>query len=130
MPAQTKTVSIQGIWKNSFMEEKVYKLGLIGYPLGHSLSPVLYKAAFEGLGLNRLYGSSIIGNRQSNIAGELFLFTIEGILRQSVIKEGCFYDVRLTSMLKDEYFNNKEKGDYEFKAILQRLRKLRKQNNN
>ena len=30
--------------------EKVYKLGLIGYPLGHSLSPVLYKAAFEGLG--------------------------------------------------------------------------------
>ena len=85
---------------------------------------------FEGLGLNRLYGSSIIGNRQSNIAGELFLFTIEGILRQSVIKEGCFYDVRLTSMLKDEYFNNKEKGDYEFKAILQRLRKLRKQNNN
>ncbi len=37
------------------MEEKVYKLGLIGYPLGHSLSPVLYKAAFEGLGLKHSY---------------------------------------------------------------------------
>lgn len=32
-----------------------YKLALIGYPLGHSLSPVLYKAAFEDLGLDGTY---------------------------------------------------------------------------
>ncbi|MBR1616665.1 shikimate dehydrogenase [bacterium] len=32
-----------------------YKLGLIGYPLGHSLSPVLHKAAFKDLGLNGSY---------------------------------------------------------------------------
>ena len=33
----------------------MYKLALIGYPLGHSLSPVLYKAAFEELGLEGSY---------------------------------------------------------------------------
>ncbi len=37
------------------MEEKIYKLGLLGYPLGHSLSPVLYKAAFESLNLQYSY---------------------------------------------------------------------------
>ena len=32
-----------------------YKLALIGYPLGHSLSPVLYNAAFKQLGLEGSY---------------------------------------------------------------------------
>lgn len=32
-----------------------YKLALIGYPLGHSLSPVLYEAAFKNLGLDGSY---------------------------------------------------------------------------
>lgn len=33
----------------------MYKLALIGYPLGHSLSPILYKAAFEDLGIDGTY---------------------------------------------------------------------------
>lgn len=32
-----------------------YKLALIGYPLGHSLSPVLYKAAFKNLKIEGSY---------------------------------------------------------------------------
>lgn len=36
-------------------EEKFYKLGLIGYPLGHSLSPVIYNAIFKDLGLKGSY---------------------------------------------------------------------------
>ena len=32
-----------------------YKLALIGYPLGHSLSPVLYKAAFEDIEIDGQY---------------------------------------------------------------------------
>ena len=35
------------------MEE--YKLGLIGYPLGHSLSPILYETAFSDLGIKGSY---------------------------------------------------------------------------
>lgn len=86
----------------------------------------ILKYTFETLGLNRLYGSSIIGNKQSNMATHLFLFTIEGVLRQAIIKKGKFYDLRLCSILKDEYFRNKENGEYEFKTILKRFRSLMK----
>ncbi|MCD8377418.1 MAG: hypothetical protein LUB59_01370 [Candidatus Gastranaerophilales bacterium] len=32
-----------------------YKLGIIGYPLGHSISPVIQKAGFKSLGLEAEY---------------------------------------------------------------------------
>ncbi len=35
--------------------DKNYKLALIGYPLGHSLSPVLYEAAFSNLNIKGSY---------------------------------------------------------------------------
>ncbi len=37
------------------MMENNYKLAIIGYPIGHTLSPVLYKAAFNELGLEYSY---------------------------------------------------------------------------
>lgn len=80
---------------------------------------------FETMGLNRLYGSSIVGHKQSNIAGDLFLFKEEGIQREAVIKEGKFYDVRQTSILKREYFENERNGEYTMRAILKRLKSLR-----
>jgi shikimate dehydrogenase len=39
----------------SFAGEKFYSLGLIGYPLGHSLSPQIHKTALESLGLRGGY---------------------------------------------------------------------------
>lgn len=86
----------------------------------------ILKYTFEQLGLNRLYGSSIIGNRASNVAGELFIFKREGILRESVFRNGIRYDVRLSSILKNEYFKYKEEGCYELKSILKRLRTIKK----
>ena len=86
----------------------------------------ILKYTFEHLGLNRLYGSSIIGNKNSNIAGELFLFTIEGILREAVIKDGKRYDVRISSILRAEYLNNQKCGEYNFRAIINRLKRIRK----
>lgn len=83
--------------------------------------------AFERLGLNRLYGSSIIGHKDSNNIGKLLLWNREGVMRQAVFKNGQFYDVVLGSILKQEYFNNKSNGLYELKQILKRLRDLRKQ---
>jgi len=82
--------------------------------------------AFERLGLNRLYGSSIIGHKDSNNIGRLLLWTREGIMRQAVYKNGRFYDEAIGSILKSEYFDNKSKGLYELKAILKRLRELKK----
>ena len=80
---------------------------------------------FETLKLNRLYGSSIVGHKQSNVASDLFLFKVEGIQREAVVKGGEFYDVRQTSILKREYFENKRNGEYSMRAILKRLKSLR-----
>lgn len=82
--------------------------------------------AFERLGLNRLYGSSMIGHKDSNNIGRLLLWTREGVMRQAVFKNGKFYDEAIGSILKSEYFDNKSKGLYDLKAILKRLRELRK----
>ncbi len=84
--------------------------------------------AFERLGLNRLYGSSIIGHKDSNQIGKILLWKKEGVMRQAVYKNGRFYDVAIGSILKEEYFDNKSKGLYEIKAILKRLREIRKNN--
>lgn len=47
----------------------MYKLALIGYPLGHSLSPVLYKAAFEDLGIEGSY--EILPTESENLISQI-----------------------------------------------------------
>jgi shikimate dehydrogenase len=39
----------------SIKEQIMEKFGLIGYPLGHSMSAVIHKAGFESLGINATY---------------------------------------------------------------------------
>lgn len=82
--------------------------------------------AFERLGLNRLYGSSIIGHKDSNNIGRILMWTREGELRQAVFKNGIFYDVAINSILRQEYFQNKSNGLYEMKSILRRLREMKR----
>ena len=77
---------------------------------------------FERLGLNRLYGSSILGHKDSNGIGGFLYWQKEGILRQAVFKNGRYYDLLLGSILKEEYFAHKNNGDYEIKSILKAIR--------
>ena len=89
----------------------------------------IMKYVFEELGLNRLHGSSILGHGVSNSAGEIFLWTQEGILRKAEKKKDIFYDIKISSILKEEYFRNKQNGEYEFKSILKRIKQIKKHNN-
>lgn len=82
--------------------------------------------AFERLGLNRLYGSSIIGHKQSNTLGPILFWVKEGVERQAIFKNGKFYDLQTGSILKNEYFFHKGKGDYEIMAIIKRIKETRK----
>jgi RimJ/RimL family protein N-acetyltransferase len=56
---------------------------------------------FEVLSFNRLYGSSIIGNVDSNNAALVFLWTKEGVMRQAIYRNDVFYDVKMSSILRD-----------------------------
>ena len=82
---------------------------------------------FSVLCLNRLYGSSIIGNIDSNNAANVFLWTKEGVMRQAIYRNGLFYDVKMSSILREEYLSNLSKGEYELRPILRRVRQCKMQ---
>lgn len=82
--------------------------------------------AFERLGLNRLYGTSIVGHKDSNNIGKLLLWQTEGVMKEAVFKNGTFYDVSLGAILKDDYFKNKAEGLYEMRSILKRVREYKR----
>lgn len=85
----------------------------------------MFKYAFEVLGLNRVYGVSLMGHKMSNRMGPLMFMQTEGVLRQAYLKNGKFYDLHYSGILKDEYFAHKEAGDYEIMKLIRRLRKMR-----
>lgn len=85
----------------------------------------MFEYAFERLGLNRVYGVSLMGHKMSNSIGALMFMQAEGILRQAVFKKGKFYDLLYSGILKDEYFAHKKAGDYEIMKLIRRLRKMR-----
>ena len=85
----------------------------------------LFEYAFERLGLNRVYGKSLVGHKISNIVAPLMYMEVEGTLRQAAYKNGKFYDLQYVGLLKDEYFAHKEAGDYELAKVIRRLRKMR-----
>ena len=87
----------------------------------------LFEYAFERLGLNRVYGESLLGHRISNLVEDLMFMTREGVFRQAAFKNGRFYDISYAAILKGEYFAHKEAGDYEIPAVIRRLKKLRKE---
>lgn len=87
----------------------------------------VFNYVFESLGLNRIYGESLVGHKQSNLMEDVMFFTREGIKRQSVFKNGKFYDVSFVGLLRDEYFAHKNAGEYETKAIIKRVAEVYKQ---
>ena len=86
----------------------------------------LFEYAFERLGLNRLYGQSLVGHKISNTVEGLMFMTREGVFRQAAYKNGRYYDISYAAILRDEYFAHKEAGDYEMQSVVRRLKQLRK----
>jgi shikimate dehydrogenase len=63
------------------MPPKTYSLGLIGYPLGHSLSPQIHGAALHALGMSGEYSLYPVAPHPSR-AIEGGRLTLEGLLEQ------------------------------------------------
>ena len=86
----------------------------------------VYEYAFERLGLNRVYGTRLVDHKQTQAIGIAMFSKSEGILRQAVYKNGKYHDLAIGSMLSSEYFEHKQKGDYEIKSIIKRIKESRK----
>lgn len=86
----------------------------------------MYEYVFERLNLNRIYGHAIDDHKATIAMREAMYSTTEGVMRQAAFKNGRFYDVSISSLLRSEYFSHKEKGEYEVLAVMKRLAKIAK----
>ena len=84
----------------------------------------IYEYVFERLNLNRIYGKAINEHESTLTMRSVMFSTVEGVLRQAAFKNGRYYDVSISSILKEEYMQHKKAGDYEISAVLRRFRNI------
>lgn len=77
--------------------------------------------AFEVIKLNRLYGTYLPHHVMTKSMANSVFFTTEGVYRQSAVKDGTYFDEVFASLLSSEYFEHKNKGEYEYSSIYKRL---------
>lgn len=82
--------------------------------------------AFRTLNVNRLEFSCLSEHHSSMAIGPVMFFKSEGLFRQAVYKNNRYYDVAYFGLLKDEYMQHYNKGEYEFMSILERYAEYRK----
>ena len=84
----------------------------------------VYEYVFERLNLNRLYGHAIDEHPSTILIRSVMFSKTEGVMRQAAFKNGRYYDVSISSILREEYFEHKAKGDYEMASVLKRFSKI------
>ena len=82
----------------------------------------VYEYAFERLGLNRVWGYALVEHQTSRSIANVMFASVEGVLRKAVFKNGSYHDMTIGSLLSEEYFEHKAKGDYSINRIIKRLR--------
>jgi|LSQX01.1.fsa_nt_gb RimJ/RimL family protein N-acetyltransferase len=80
--------------------------------------------AFNTLNMNRITGKSLNSHPISPKFMEALKYKYEGTLRQSIFKNGKYNDQLLYSLLRDEYYQNLNAGDYEIREIIKRFRDI------
>lgn len=86
----------------------------------------MFEYAFERLNLNRVYGSALLSHKTSVLMAEVMFQKTEGIFREAIFKNGRYYDECVCAILKKEYFEHKENGDFEMSSILNRILKQKR----
>lgn len=97
------------------------KLFLSGYTImssyagkGYATEAVklIIRYAFEEMGMNRIKSMYLDDNETSFHVGEKLGFVLEGTLRDFVYKGGRYHDVRICSILRNDYECLKKEGVY------------------
>lgn len=77
---------------------------------------------FDELGFYRLGDSCLCENSSSMTMDKVMNFHLDGVLRQVCYKDGKYHDKAVFSILREEYLSFKDKGEYEMKHILGRIK--------
>lgn len=82
--------------------------------------------AFRTLGVHRLEFSCLSDHPTSMYIGPAMFFKQEGLFRQAVYKNDKYYDVAYFGLLKEEYDEHYQKGEYDLISIVNRYAEIRK----
>ena len=76
------------------------------------------------LNMNRVSGACLKEHILSRALMEANFWTLEGIERQSIFKNGSYHDICRYSILREEYLQHFLNGDYDPRKRIQRVGKL------
>lgn len=89
-------------------------------------SIIKMRHVFDDLNIHRYTGSCLETQISSRLMMEMMGFSLEGIERDSVYKQGRFHNVLRYSILSTEYYDLLNNGGYTAEAIGKRLLQARK----
>ncbi|NLY81584.1 MAG: GNAT family N-acetyltransferase [Clostridiales bacterium] len=72
---------------------------------GIELMEAMLQYVFFDLNMERVTLDYYVNNRRAELLYNKLGFKSEGVLRNSTIKDGKYYDLKLMSMLRNEYFS-------------------------
>lgn len=92
-------------------------------------SNIAFNYIINELNMNRVSGSCLCEHAMSRAVMEASFWTLEGIERQAVFKDGKYHDVCHYSILRDEYMEHFNNGDYKdlTLSIAKALKRIREE---
>ena len=76
---------------------------------------------FDQLNMHRTYAYYLDFHKMSAACLEATFYQIEGCKRQAIYKDGTYHDMIRAGLMRDEYYNHKDNGEYDFFQTLKRL---------
>lgn len=91
-----------------------------------------FKYIVNELNMNRISGSCLYDNIISRAEMEAGYWTLEGVERQAIFKNGKYHDICHYAILKKDYLFHLQNGDYDdrTKRLYKIIKRLRQENNN
>lgn len=82
---------------------------------------LLLSYVFDQLNMHRTYGYYLEEHKMTNANCETYFYKVEGCKRDAIYKDGKYHNMVCVGLLREEYYEHKSQGDYEFKTVIRRL---------
>jgi len=101
--------------------DPLYQDGIIRYEVGM----LIRELVFNHLNINRYEGKCLSEHIASRIIMEASGYKLEGICREVIYKDGKYHDQCVYSLLRADYEEWMERGDYSLSVFVKKVRHLR-----
>ncbi len=102
--------------------DKAYHDGIVR----HEAGMLIRELAFDQLNIIRPEGRCLRDHIASRVIMEATGYKLEGILRENVFKDGRYHDSCVYSLLREEYYDWMERGEYSLRSFAKKAKAIRK----